>query len=170
MTLDSRAIARLTAILFTVFLVQISVVPHFRIGGYIIDLPLIAVLLVCLRLSPPNGALAGFAVGITIDLAVHTPFGMTALTFALAGYGAGAISAQLVERNLLTRAFAAALLGATATAVFACIGALIGLEYVTRRELGAIALVTAVASLPITVLVDPLVQWAFPLPSVQINE
>ena len=170
MTLDSRAIARLTAILFTAFLIQIAIVPHFRVGGYIIDLPLIAVLLVCLRVSPPNGALAGFLVGLTVDLAIHTPFGMTALTFALAGYAAGAISAQLVERNLLTRGLTAALLGATATAVFACIGALIGLEYVTRRELGAIALVTAVASLPITVLVDPLVRWAFPLPSVQINE
>ena len=170
MNLDSRAISRLAAILFTVLLIQIAVIPHFRVAGYIIDLPLIAVLLVSLRLSAPDGALAGFLVGIAIDLVIHTPFGMTALTFSLAGYAAGTISSQIVDRNMPTRALTTALLAATTTTVFACIGALIGLEYVTRRELGAIALVTAGASLPITALSDPLVRWAFPLPSVQINE
>ena len=133
MNLDSRAISRLAAILFTVLLIQIAVIPHFRVAGYIIDLPLIAVLLVSLRLSAPNGALAGFLVGIAIDLVIHTPFGMTALTFSLAGYAAGTISSQIVERNMPTRALTTALLAATTTTVFACIGALIGLEYVTRR-------------------------------------
>ncbi|MGB1795961.1 MAG: rod shape-determining protein MreD, partial [Acidimicrobiales bacterium] len=141
-----------------------------RVAGYVIDLPLIAALLISLRLSAPNGALTGFLVGIAIDLVIHTPFGMTALTFSLAGYAAGTVSSQIVERNMATRALATALLAATTTTIFACIGALIGLEYVTRRELGAIALVTAGASLPITAFSDPLLRWAFPLPSVQINE
>ena len=170
MNLDSRAISRLAAILLTVLLIQIAVIPHFRVAGYIIDLPLIAVILVALRLTAPNGALTGFLVGIAVDLAIHTPFGMTALTFSLAGYATGTISSQIVERNLPTRALTTALLAATTTAVFACIGALIGLEYVTRRELGAIALVTAGSSLPITAISDPIVRWVFPLPSVQINE
>ena len=84
MNLDSRATSRLAAILFTVLLIQIAVIPHFRVAGYVIDLPLIAVLLISLRLSAPNGALTGFLVGIAIDLVIHTPFGMTALTFSLA--------------------------------------------------------------------------------------
>ena len=162
MTLDSRATSRLAAILFTVLLIQIAVIPHFRVAGYVIDLPLIAVLLISLRLSAPNGALTGFLVGIAIDLVIHTPFGMTALTFSLAGYAAGTISSQIVERNMATRALATALLAATTTTIFACIGALIGLEYVTRRELGAIALVTAGASLPITAFSDPLLRGPSP--------
>ncbi len=170
MTMTSREISRLIAIFATILLIQIAVVPHFRVGGYIIDLPLVVVVLVSLYLTPPNGALVGFIVGFAIDLVLHTPFGMTALTFSIAGYAAGAASGQLSERNLFTRSLTVALLAATATSLFAAIGALIGLEYVTRRELGAIALVTAISALPLTLLLAPLVRWAFPPETVQIHE
>lgn len=170
MTMASREISRLTAIFATILLIQIAVVPHFRISGYIIDLPLVVVVLVGLHLNPPNGALVGFIVGFAIDLVVHTPFGMTALTFSVAGYAAGSASSQLTERNILTRALTVALLAATATSLFAAVAALIGLEYVTRQELGAIALVTAASTLPLTVLLAPLVRWAFPLETVQLHE
>jgi hypothetical protein len=95
---------------------------------------------------------------------------MTALTFSVAGYAAGSASSQLTERNILTRALTVALLAATATSLFAAVAALIGLEYVTRQELGAIALVTAASTLPLTVLLAPLVRWAFPLETVQLHE
>ena len=170
MTMASREISRLVAIFATILLIQIAVVPHFRIGGYIVDLPLVVVVLVSLYLSPPNGALVGFIVGFAVDLVLHTPFGMTALTFSIAGYVAGSISSQLAERNIFTRSLTVALLTATATSLFAAIGALIGLEYVTRRELGAIALVTAGSAPLLTVLLAPLVRWAFPLETVQIHE
>ena len=168
--MTSRETSRLVAIFATILLVQIAVVPHFRIGGYIIDLPLVVVVLVSLYLTPPNGALVGFIVGFVIDLVLHTPFGMTALTFSIAGYVTGSISSQLAERNIFTRSLTVALLAATATSLFAAIGALIGLEYVTRRELGAIALVTAGSAPLLTVLLAPLVRWAFPLETVQIHE
>ena len=77
-------------------------------AGYVIDHFSIAVLLISLRLSAPNGALTGFLVGIAIDLVIHTPFGMTALT-PLAGYAAGTVSSQIVERNMATQALATAL-------------------------------------------------------------
>ena len=170
MTMASREISRLTAIFATILLIQIAVVPHFRIGGYVIDLPLVVVVLVCLHLNPPNAALVGFIVGFAIDLVVHTPFGMTALTFSIAGYVAGSASSQLTERNIVTRSLTVALLAATATSLFAAIAAFIGLEYVTRQELGAIALVTAASTLPLTVLLAPVVRWAFPFETVQIHE
>ena len=170
MILAGREISRLVAIFVTVFLIQIAVIPHFRLGGYIVDLPVILVVLVALHLDAPNAALAGFLSGLFVDLVLHTPFGMTALTFSIAGYVAGSISRQLAERNIFTRSLTVALLAATATSLFAAIGALIGLEYVTRRELGAIALVTAGSAPLLTVLLAPLVRWAFPLETVQIHE
>ena len=170
MILAGREISRLVAIFVTVFLIQIAVIPHFRLGGYIVDLPVILVVLVALHLDAPNAALAGFLSGLFVDLVLHTPFGMTALTFSLAGYGTSSVASQITERNIFVRSFTVALLAATATSLFAGIGALIGLEYVTRLELGAIALVTAVAALPITLVLAPLVRWAFPLETVQINE
>ncbi len=170
MTLAGRETSRLVAIFATIFLIQIAVVPHFQLSGYVVDLPLILVVLVSLHLNPPNGALVGFLAGVLVDLVLHTPFGMTALTFSLAGYGTSSVASQVTERNIIVRSLTVALLSATATALFAGIGALIGLEYVTRRELGAIALVTAIAALPSTVLLSPLVRWVFPLETVQINE
>ena len=46
--LGSRSIGRLAAIFVTVLLIQITVVPHFRLYGYVIDLPLVVTLLICL--------------------------------------------------------------------------------------------------------------------------
>ena len=169
MTFAGRETSRLIAIFLTIFLVQIAIVPHFRLFGYIVDLPLILLILVSLHLNPQNGALVGFLTGLLVDLVLHTPFGMTALTFSLAGYGTSSVASQVAERNLFVRSLTVALLSATATSLFACIGALIGLEYVTRRELGAIALVTAIAAVPSTILLSPLVRWVFPMETVQIN-
>ena len=58
--LGSRSIGRLAAIFVTVLLIQITVVPHFRLNGYVIDLPLVVTLLICLYLSPANAAVMGF--------------------------------------------------------------------------------------------------------------
>ena len=67
MTMASREISRLVAIFATILLIQIAVVPHFRISGYIMDLPLVVVVLVGLHLNPPNGALVGFIVGFAVS-------------------------------------------------------------------------------------------------------
>lgn len=165
MNLGAIITSRLGALFATVFILQVSVVPHFRLGGYVIDLPLILVVLVGLHLTPQNGSLTGFMVGLMIDLALETPFGMTALTFSLIGFAAGSASPHVVERSVIIRALTVALLGATATALFAGFGVLIGLEYVSRRELGDIALVTAVAAIPIATLLSPLVRWSLALRS-----
>mgnify|MGYP003322422853 CR=1 FL=1 len=39
MRLEANVVARVGALWVTVFLFQVSVVPHFRVAGYIIDLP-----------------------------------------------------------------------------------------------------------------------------------
>ena len=165
MKLGASVASRLGAIFATVFVLQVSLVPHFRLGGYVIDLPLIVVVLVGLHLNP----FIGFVVGLMIDLALETPFGMTALTFSLVGFAAGSASPHLAERNLIIRSLTVALLGATATALFASFGVLIGLEYVTRRELGAIALVTSAAAIPIATLLSPLIRWSLALRSSSIR-
>ena len=87
---------------------------------------------------------------------------MTAMTFSIGGYIAAGVSQQIATKSAATRAVAVAVLAATATSLFACTGALIGLEYVTRRELGAIAIVTAGAGMPAAMALQPLVRWAFP--------
>ena len=170
MTLAGRETSRLVAIFASIFLIQIAVVPHFRLSGYVVDLPLILVVLASLYLNPSNGALVGFLAGVSVDLVLHTPFGMTALTFSLVGYGTSSVSGQITGRHIFVRSLTVALISASATSLFAGIGALIGLEYVTRRELGSIAVVTAVAAVPSTVLLSPLVRWAFPAETVQIHE
>ena len=83
--LGSRSIGRLAAIFVTVLLIQITVVPHFRLNGYVVDLPLVVTLLICLYLSPANAAVMGFVCGLIFDLVLHTPFGMTAMTFSIGG-------------------------------------------------------------------------------------
>ena len=136
MNLGAIITSRLGALFATIFILQVSVVPHFRLGGYVIDLPLIFVVLVGLHLNPQNGSLTGFLVGLMVDLALETPFGMTALTFSLIGFAAGSASPHVAERNVITRALTVALLGATAIALFASFGVLIVLNMSVDENLG----------------------------------
>ena len=99
MRLEANVVARGGALWVTVFLFQVSVVPHFRVAGYIIDLPLIVVALVTLHLNAQSGSLVGFLAGLVMDLVLQTPFGMTALTFSLLGFTAGSVSPHLAQRN-----------------------------------------------------------------------
>src|SRR5437764_3798259 len=43
--------------------------------------------------GPRDGALCGFVTGLAYDFVLRTPFGLSALTYALAGYGAGYLQA-----------------------------------------------------------------------------
>ena len=73
MKFGANVAGRLGALFVTAFVIQVSVVPHFRMGGYVIDLPLILVVLVGLHLSPQRGAFVGFLAGLVVDLALQTP-------------------------------------------------------------------------------------------------
>ena len=82
-------------VLLTALVLQAAVVSRLDLFGAHGDLLVLVPVTAALTVGPERGAMAGFAAGISVDLLVHTPFGLTALSydgtaagvFARADYG-----------------------------------------------------------------------------------
>jgi rod shape-determining protein MreD len=70
-------------------LIQVAVFPYLRVAGVVPDLGLVVALAVGYYEGPESGAIVGFAIGFGYDLFLETPLGLSALSYALVGYGVG---------------------------------------------------------------------------------
>ncbi len=86
---------RLVLVAVVAYVVQRCILDALRIHGAEPDLMVGLVVLVALDGGPRRGALVGFFVGLAVDLLVMTPFGLSALTFTLLGYGVGLLRGGL---------------------------------------------------------------------------
>ena len=77
---------------------QVSFVSDLRLFGAMGDLVLVVVVAAGITGGADRGATYGFAAGLAFDLLVDSPFGLTALTYALVGYGVGVL-ATLLQRT-----------------------------------------------------------------------
>lgn len=107
---------RAGAVLLAALVVQASLVAELEVFGAHGELLLLVPIVAGLTAGPERGAVAGFAAGIAIDLLVLTPFGLTALTYCLVGYGVGALQAGVLRASWWLP-LAAALLGSVVGSV-----------------------------------------------------
>jgi rod shape-determining protein MreD len=76
--------------------------------------------------GPDRGAAWGFAAGIAYDLVLDTPFGLSALTYAVVGYLAGMVGAAMVRPAGWWPVVIAGVWAAIAVAFYAVVGNLVG--------------------------------------------
>jgi rod shape-determining protein MreD len=108
---------------------QIAIVADLRVGGAVGDLMLLVTIAAALTGGPDRGATYGFAGGLAFDLVLDSPFGLSALTYALVGYGIGLVCAGLFRpTGWWPLAFAAGA-ALVATVVYTGIGHLVGTPY-----------------------------------------
>jgi rod shape-determining protein MreD len=81
--------ARITVLAVAVVFFQTGVVSEVPVLGVNVDLSPLLVAFVGLICGSTLGALAGFAVGLLVDLALVQTLGVTSLIFTLVGYWAG---------------------------------------------------------------------------------
>jgi rod shape-determining protein MreD len=77
------------ALLFVVGLVQVSIVTPVEVASGHPDLVLVVLVSLALLRGPLIGAVAGFWVGLVVDLAALQTLGLSSLLLTLAGYWAG---------------------------------------------------------------------------------
>jgi rod shape-determining protein MreD len=106
-------VARLTVLAVAVVLFQAGVVSEVPVLGVNVDLSPLLVAFAGLICGSTLGALAGFAVGMLVDLALVQTLGVTSLIFTLIGYWAG----RLRELRDPQAALTPLLVGAAASAV-----------------------------------------------------
>jgi rod shape-determining protein MreD len=108
--------------------VQVTIFPHLRIADVAPDLGLVAAIAVGFREGPEAGAVVGFCAGLGFDLFLETPIGLSALSYALVGYGMGIIESGLMRTPAWLPTLLGAIAGLVGGLVFIGIGVLVGVD------------------------------------------
>jgi rod shape-determining protein MreD len=102
--------------------------------------------------GPRDGALCGFFTGLAYDCLLRTPFGLSALTYSLAGYGAGYLQARVSVARWWVGSLIMGAASAVSIAGYAVIGTVFGLKDAVNTHLitvmAVVGLVNVVFAMP----------------------
>lgn len=140
------------AVLLTALVLQAAVVSRIGLFGAHGDLLILVPVTAALTIGPERGAMAGFAAGIAVDLLVTSPFGLTALSYCLVGYGVGALQSGVLRATWFLPIVAAVAGAAFGTTFWAVAATVVGEEGLLGADLGrvvlAVSLLAGVLVLP----------------------
>jgi rod shape-determining protein MreD len=152
-------VVRTSFLLVVAVLLQVTIVADLRIAGAQGDLMLLIGIAAGLVAGPQLGATYGFAAGIAIDLLATTPFGLSALAFALTGYLAGMTREAFLRSAWWIPVLTAAAASAAGAILYVVLGLVVGQE-TTGRSVPTIVAVVAVMNALLAPLAVRAVRWA----------
>jgi rod shape-determining protein MreD len=150
--------ARAVLVVLVALLLQISLVNDLRIAGAMGDVVLVVVVAAGITGGADRGAAYGFAAGLVYDLLVDSPFGLTALTYAVIGYAVGVVATTLQRTDGWWAMGIAATAGAVQAILFTAIGNLVGVDY-PFGDVPAIALALAVVAAVLVLPAERALWW-----------
>jgi rod shape-determining protein MreD len=153
-------VGRLTLLLIALVLIQTTILPYLRVFGVVPDLGLVATVALAYREGPESGAIYGFAAGLSIDLFLQTPLGLSALAYALTGYFIGVLQGALVRSAWWVTPVLGGIGGIVGGLLFIGIGAIVGQEQLfALRSLRLVLLAGAYDAL-VAPIIFPIVRFA----------
>ncbi|MEZ5381789.1 MAG: rod shape-determining protein MreD [Microthrixaceae bacterium] len=152
---------RYTLVLVSAIILQLGVFSDIRIGGVHPDITLLVAIVAGLVAGPRRGAVIGFWAGLLIDpVLTTTPFGMTALVWALVGLGAGLAEESINSHTSLGLSLFVLGGSAAGSLAYAVVGELFGAQTFASsnvgRIIGLISATNALLALPAIAIVE----WA----------
>jgi rod shape-determining protein MreD len=153
---------RLGAVALVALVAQVAIFDQIVVFGAHPDVMVILPVAGGLLQGPQRGAIVGFVAGVAADLVVQLPFGLSPLTFVLAGFASGLVARVTTgsDRGLGDALRCASLAVATA-ALYLLIGTAVGqrglLSIQAARALGVIAVGAVILSAPVLALM----RWCF---------
>lgn len=153
-------VAARTSLVFVVALtLQLGVAIDIQLFGVQGDLMLLVAVAAGLAAGPDQGAVLGFAAGLAYDLMLQTPFGLSALTYALMAYAVGSLQDSVLRAAWWIPVVSAAAASAIGVILYGVFGTVLGEDLVglsLLRVAGVVAVLNAVAA-PVVVRA---VRWA----------
>ena len=146
-------------VLLLALTIQASFVAEVEVFGAHGEVLLLVPIVAGLTAGPERGATAGFAAGIAVDLLVQTPFGLTALTYCLVGYGVGALQAGVLRASWWLPVVSAVAGSAVGTVLFAVTVNVIGDIDALNGDLPAIILAVAAWNLVLMLPALRMARW-----------
>jgi rod shape-determining protein MreD len=151
---------RLALVVITAVVLQTTLFTHLRIDGVAPDVGLVCTIAVAYENGPESGALFGFVMGLSIDLFLTTPLGLSALAYAITGYAIGVFQAGMVRTTPRIAPLLGGLGGLFGGLVFITAGAIVGQSgFLSFASLKTVVIAAAYDAL-IAPLVFPIVRRA----------
>jgi rod shape-determining protein MreD len=138
---------------------QVAVAPGLPVLGVQGDLMLLVALAAGLAVGPDRGASIGFACGIAYDLLLQTPFGLSALTYALVSYLIGSLQDSVLRAAWWIPVATAAAGSAVGVILYGVFGTVLGMDLLAL-SLVRIALVVGTLNAVVAAPVIKAVRWA----------
>lgn len=138
--------AKAALVLVTALVLQAAVVGRLGLFGAHGDLLILVPVTAGLTVGPERGALAGFAAGFAVDLLVTTPFGLTALSYCLVGYGVGAFQSGVLRASVWLPIVSAVVGSAMGVVFWALAATVVGQEGLLGADLLGVVLAVALVA------------------------
>ena len=150
---------RVSLVLVVALVLQVSVAPDLRLFGVQGDLMLLIAIAAGLAAGPDRGAAIGFTSGIAYDLMLQTPFGLSALTYALIAFVVGSLQDSVLRAAWWIPVAIAAAGSVVGVILYVVFGTMVGVEFVgvsIPMVAIVVGLLNAVAAAPVL----RVVRWA----------
>jgi rod shape-determining protein MreD len=152
---------RLALVIIAVVVLQTTVFSDgLRVFGVMPDIGLVLTVAIAYQQGPERGAAFGFAAGLAIDLFLDTPVGLSALSFALVGYGVGIVQSGMVRPSRWIVPAMGLLGGIAGGALFVCVGALAGQDQLLALRSVKVILIAGVYDALLAFVAFPIARWA----------
>lgn len=152
--------AKTALVLITALVLQVSLVARFSLDGARGDLLLLVALSAAVAEGPEKAAIVGFAAGVTFDLVLTTPFGLSALVYCVAGFVVGWFQGSVLRVSWWMPVVSVVLGSTLAVVLYAAIGAVLGQATLSGPPLPTIVIAVAVLNGLLAPLSTKLMRWA----------
>lgn len=151
--------ARMSLVLVTALTLQLGVGSQLTVFGVQGDVLLLISVCAGLAAGPERGATIGFATGLAFDLLLQTPFGLSALTYAIVAHLAGSVQDSVLRAAWWIPLVTAATASGLGVILYGVFGTVVG-EDLLRLSLLRIAVVVATLNAIAAPLLLRVVRWA----------
>ena len=146
-------------VLVTVLTIQLGVVANLEIFGVQADLMLLVAIAGGIAAGADRGAAIGFAAGISYDLMLQTPFGLSALTYAIVAYLVGSLQDSVLRAAWWIPVATATVASMVGVILYGVLGTVLG-EDLVGWELVRIAVIVGILNTIAAPVVIRAMRWA----------
>jgi rod shape-determining protein MreD len=147
-------------LLVSLVVLQTALFPSLRVWDAAPDLLLVATIAVAYERGPETGAVFGFVAGIAIDCFLSSPLGVSALAFALVGYGVGIFQSGLVRSSRWLTPLLGGIGGLVGNLLWIGIATVTGQEGLFTATSLRIVVVAAAYDALVALVIFPFARWA----------
>ena len=147
-------------LIVSLVVLQTAVFTSLRVFDTGPDLLLVATIAIAYERGAETGAVFGFVGGLAIDCFLSSPLGVSALTFALVGYGVGVFQSGLIRSSRWMAPVLGGIGGLVGGMLWVLIAALAGQEDLFVAGTLRTLLIASVYDALVAFLIFPFARWA----------